>query len=158
MSPRAAARLEQLGFAEVYDYEGGKMDWLDHELPAEGEGGPLVSDAYDRDVPTCAPEDPIGRVRELLTEGWAWAVVVNSDGVVLGRLRRSRLGEDLDALAGDLMELGPSTYRPSVPLAELVPKMKSGGFERALVTDPDGRLCGLLNRAAAEAALNGYQK
>ena len=158
MSPRAAARLEQLGFAEVYDYAGGKLDWLDYELPSEGGGGPLVSDAYQRGLPSCRPEEPIGRVRELFTEGWVWVAVVNEAGIVLGRLRRTRLGEDPAALAGDVMELGPSTYRPSVPLAELVPKMKSGGFENALVTDPDGRLCGLLSRAAAEKALSGYQK
>ncbi len=28
MSPRAAARLETLGFTKVYDYVGGKTDWL----------------------------------------------------------------------------------------------------------------------------------
>lgn len=109
-------------------------------------------------MPTCGPEEPIGRARQLFTEGWSWVVVVNQAGVVLGRLSRTRLGEDPEALAADVMELGPSTYRPSVPLAELVPKMKSGGFENALITDPDGRLRGLLNRAAAEAALSGYQK
>jgi CBS-domain-containing membrane protein len=158
MSPRAAARLEQLGFSDVYDYAGGKLDWLDHELPSEGAGGPMVADAYQRGVPTCRPGDPIGRVRRLFTEGWVWVVVVNEAGAVLGRLQRTGLGEDPEALAADLMELGPSTYRPSVPLAELVPKMESGGFENALVTDPEGRLLGLLSRAAAEAALSSYQK
>jgi len=156
VSPRAAARLEQLGFTEVYDYAGGKVDWLDAELPSEGDG-PLVADAYQRGVPTCRPEQTIGQARQLFTEGWVWVVVVNADGVVLGRLRRTCLGDDPDALAGDVMELGPSTYRPSVPLAELVPKMKSGGFENALVTDPDGRLRGLLSRAAAEAALKATE-
>ena len=85
-------------------------------------------------------------------------MVVNEARVVLGRLRREGLGDNSEARAAEVMELGPSTYRPSVPLAELVPKMKAGGFENALVTDPDGRLRGLLNRAAAEAALNSYQK
>ena len=28
MSPRAAVRLRQLGFRRVYDYAGGKNDWL----------------------------------------------------------------------------------------------------------------------------------
>jgi hypothetical protein len=109
-------------------------------------------------VPTCGPEESIGRVRQLFTAGWSWAVVVDEAGVVLGRLRRTDLGDNPEATAAEVMELGPSTYRPSVPLAELVPKMKSGGFENTLVTNPDGRLRGLLNRAAAEAALNGYQK
>jgi hypothetical protein len=37
MSPRAACRLEQLGFAKVYDYTTGKADWLAHGLETEGE-------------------------------------------------------------------------------------------------------------------------
>jgi rhodanese-related sulfurtransferase len=28
MSPRAASRLESLGFTEVYDYIDGKLDWM----------------------------------------------------------------------------------------------------------------------------------
>jgi len=134
------------------------MDWLAFELPSEGQDGPLVGDAYRRGVPTCAPEDSIRQVRELFTDGWSWVVVLNSSGVILGRLRRSRLGEDDEATAADVMEPGPSTYRASVPLAEIVPKMESGGFENALVSDPDGHLLGVLIRADAESALTGYQK
>jgi rhodanese-related sulfurtransferase len=37
MSPRAACRLELLGFTQVYDYVAGKADWLAHGLPTEGE-------------------------------------------------------------------------------------------------------------------------
>jgi CBS domain len=158
VSPRTAARLEQLGFRDVYDYTAGKMDWLAFELPSEGEDGPLVGDAYRRGVPTCSPEDSVGRVRELFTEGWSWVVVLNSSGVILGRLRRTRLGEDEEATAAAVMEPGPSTYRANVPLVEILPKMKSGEFENALISDPDGHLLGVLNRADAESALTGYQK
>lgn len=31
----AARRLTQLGYANVFDYEGGKQDWLDAGLPTE---------------------------------------------------------------------------------------------------------------------------
>ena len=51
------------------------------------------------------------------------------------------------------MEEGPSTYRPSVPCAELVEQMKSGGFELAFITDPDGRWLGLVSRLSLESAL-----
>ena len=37
MSPRAACRLELLGFTQVYDDVAGKADWLAHGLPTEGE-------------------------------------------------------------------------------------------------------------------------
>ena len=36
LSPRAAARLEELSFREVYDYVAGKADWLAAGLPSEG--------------------------------------------------------------------------------------------------------------------------
>jgi len=134
------------------------MDWLDFELPSEGASEPLISGAYRRGVPTCSPEESIGRVRQLLKDGWSWVVVLNSAGVILGRLRQTRLGEDDQAAAADVMEPGPSTYRASVPLAEMIARMKSGGFEHALISDPDGHLLGVLSRADAESALAGYQK
>ena len=34
-SPQAARRLEALGYANVYDYEAGKQDWLSDGLPTE---------------------------------------------------------------------------------------------------------------------------
>jgi rhodanese-related sulfurtransferase len=34
-SPRAAKRLEQLGYETVYDYEAGKMDWKEAGNPIE---------------------------------------------------------------------------------------------------------------------------
>src|SRR5207248_2978064 len=38
MSPRAACRLDTLGFREVYDYLPGKAEWLGHGLATEGPG------------------------------------------------------------------------------------------------------------------------
>ncbi len=34
-SPKAAERMEQLGYERVYDYEGGKVDWQEAGLPTE---------------------------------------------------------------------------------------------------------------------------
>jgi hypothetical protein len=152
MSPRAAARLEQLGFTSVFDYGGGKLDWIDFGLPSEG-AAPNVADVCRAGVPTAPPEETVRRIQARLTQSWTWLAVVNPAGVVLGRVRRSRLGDDPDAPAGSVMDLGPSTYRLSLELAEVVPKMKSRGFEQALVTDPEGRLLGLFTRAEAEARL-----
>ena len=36
MSPRAAWRLDSLGFTEVYEYSAGKSDWAAYGLPLEG--------------------------------------------------------------------------------------------------------------------------
>jgi rhodanese-related sulfurtransferase len=35
-SPKAAEKLEVFGFTDLYDYEGGKQDWLDAGYPMEG--------------------------------------------------------------------------------------------------------------------------
>lgn len=59
MSPRAACRLEQLGFAEVYDYTTGKADWLAHGLDTEGEQAVVLR----------APPRPARRCRHRLDRG-----------------------------------------------------------------------------------------
>ena len=51
MSPRAACRLERIGFERVYDYVGGIADWKGAGLPLEGKGAwvQTVTDAsYSR--------------------------------------------------------------------------------------------------------------
>lgn len=34
-SPKAAQRMEELGYTDVYDYEAGKVDWKEAGLPVE---------------------------------------------------------------------------------------------------------------------------
>ena len=60
MSARAAWRLESLGFTKVYDYVGGKSDWIAAGLPVEGElaNVPRAINVVKRDVPTCGPFSP----------------------------------------------------------------------------------------------------
>jgi rhodanese-related sulfurtransferase len=94
LSPRAAWRLESLGFAEVYDYVDGELDWLAAGLPTEGRNAdvPRAGDVARRDVPTCRLEEPIGQVRERVrAAGWDACVVVNDQRVVLGLLRAGEL-------------------------------------------------------------------
>ena len=49
MSPRAAWRLEALGYPEVYDYVAGKSDWMAAGLPTEHSGArpPRVAEGMD---------------------------------------------------------------------------------------------------------------
>jgi 3-mercaptopyruvate sulfurtransferase SseA len=62
MSPRAAWRLEGLGFERVYDYVPGKADWSASGLPTEGTlaSVPDIGDAARRDAPTCTPTEKVG--------------------------------------------------------------------------------------------------
>src|SRR4051812_32141151 len=61
LSPRAAHRLEQLGFAEVYDYVAGKAAWLASGLPGAGllhDDGRVAARVHT-DVPRLKPEATI---------------------------------------------------------------------------------------------------
>lgn len=160
MAPRAAARLESLGFTKVYEYKGGKEDWLAAGLPSEGgvSDDLTVAAVVRRDVPRFGLEDRVGPIRDSLRAGgWEWAAVVNRTGILLGRVRARDI-TDPDATASAVMDEGPSTYRPDVKLDELLERMDRGRFDMAFVTDPDGRLWGLVTRRDLVRALVSQHK
>jgi Mg/Co/Ni transporter MgtE len=147
MSPRAACRLEQLGFERVYDYVGGIADWRAAGLPVEGSGkhGLRVADATTKGVPTCDVGEQVGEVRDRArAAGWETCVVVAGDGVVVGRLRSPAWDSKMDATVGEVMEPGPSTVRPDAALEPLVGRMRKKSTPQVLVTDPQGVLVGVL--------------
>jgi CBS domain-containing protein len=147
MSPRAAWRLETLGFHEVYDYVDGKLDWMAAGLPTEGTNAlqPRAGDTARKDVPTCQLTDRLGDVRERVAKhGWDSVVVVNGEHVVLGLLRSKELAKDADQLIEQAMRPAPSTYRPFVSLHEMAHVMIEHKVENAPITTSDGRLVGLL--------------
>ncbi len=147
MSPRAAWRLESLGFGQIYDYVAGKADWFASGLPREGRdaGVPRVGDVAQRDVPICGPSDLIGEVRERVrAAGWDQCLVVNEERVVLGRLRGSALQADVDAPAEQIMQAGPATFRPDARLSEVTERMQDRSVTSVVVTTSDGRLVGIV--------------
>jgi len=155
MSPRAACRLETLGFSEVFDYVAGKHDWLARGLPTQGETLPPVArDVTRDDVVTCGLADRVADARARVDRSpHGFALVLSGTGVVLGRLRRSTLDAAADARAGDVMEAGPSTVRLDSDLGSLVERMQKRDLAYAIVTTPDGELAGILRRTDAEARL-----
>src|SRR5258708_29639597 len=93
MSPRAACRLTQLGFAPVYDYTLGKVDWIAAGLPTDraGQRSRRVLDAVRRDVPTCAPDAPARQpLQQARSRGWDRSVGIARQRTV-GRMLPSRL-------------------------------------------------------------------
>lgn len=105
MSPRAAARLEALGFAAVYDYAGGKNDWLAAGLPREGAS---TEERFAGDV----AEEP----------------------------------DDLAEIADEqrIVHAHLTTVRANEPLEPLLEHMRDARLEFVPVTDPDGRLLGIV--------------
>jgi rhodanese-related sulfurtransferase len=150
MSPRAAARLDTLGFARVYDYPLGKVDWLAHGLPAEGANAdlPTAGSLAYQDAATCPIDASVADAAGAIARSpYGFVLVLGRGDVLLGRVRRSAL----EGLADDdpiepIIEPGPSTIRPHVTVDELRQKLESSDVRSFVVTRPDGTLIGVVRR------------
>lgn len=152
MSSRAAWRLETLGFREVYRYTAGKSDWLSNGLPSEGElaNELRIGALADRNVATCRIDQRVGDIRN---DGDV-CVVTTDDCIVLGDLRGETLRGQPRASVADVMNPGPSTYRPNISVHEMAHLMLDTGARKILVSDADGRLIGSLTLEAVLHALH----
>ena len=147
MSPRAAWRLETLGFTAVYDFAAGKAAWLAAGLPIEGTDSaiPRAGKHAHRDVPTCTLDEPLQTVRERVrATGWDTCIVINQQRIVLGRLGRSALAGDDPQTVEQAMSAGPSTIRPDTPLIATIERLRDQNLTSTLVTTLEGELVGLL--------------
>ena len=154
MSPRAAWRLESLGFTDVYDYSGGKANWGAFGLPLEGTIGPRAGEHVRADVPTCSLGERLQEVRaRLRASEWDTCLVLNAERVVLGRLGRRALAREDDVTVEEAMSSGPSTVRPNVTVEAMLDRMRRQNLSNVVVTRLDGVLLGLLRREDAERLL-----
>jgi Mg/Co/Ni transporter MgtE len=148
MSPRAASRLEGLGFARVYDYVAGKADWGSFGLPLEGkaDSSMRVGSVARADAPRCLPDELVSAVAERVGDEWQICVVTDDESIVLGLLGRQALRSGEKVRAEDAMSLGPSTIRPSARQDAIAQRMRDQELTRIVVTHPDGVLVGVLRR------------
>lgn len=156
MSPRAACRLEALGFTDVYDYVLGIADWKAAGLRTEGSGDDeqRVQHAIRPDFPTCDPDEQVTEVKgRVFDSGWDECFVVDCDGMAVGRLRGQAW--DTEGAVVDVMEIGPSTVRPDGQLQPLVERMSKRGTKLVAVTTPQGALLGVLIREEGERFIAG---
>jgi len=146
LSPRAAARLETLGFEMVFDYVAGKQDWLASDLPIEGQlaQAGIIGKLADRNVPTCflteKANEALNRPGE---ESQDFCVVVDNAGVVLGLLRNGAVDNGNRSI-DQLMEPGPTTFRPHLSIEQMADYAEKKNLDPILVTTSDGRLVGAL--------------
>jgi hypothetical protein len=158
MAPRAAARLESLGFKKVSRYVGGKLDWMAAGLPTEGTNvsQPRAGMVARPDVPVAALGDRLGDVRDRAhSAGWDAVVVADYHRVVLGLLRAAELAKDPSLSMEAAMRPGPSTFRPYVPIQEMADYLTRHNLVSAPITTSDGKLVGLLYREDAVRAAEG---
>src|SRR5712692_7102042 len=148
MSPRAAWRLERLGYGPLYDYGWGKVDWLAAGLPTEG-SGPHERRALNviQTAVTCEPTTALREVAERAkVAGVPSVLVVNEERIVLGRVKFSDELGATDGTAEDAMQPGPATVRAHEPLEPLLERMAKRGVTEIVVTTPEGQLLGVVRR------------
>jgi len=147
MSPRAACRLATLGY-DVYDYAAGKVDWMAYGLPMEGAQSerPTAQTVMRDDIATCSLDEPPDQVeRRIAATAYGFALALSPERVVLGRVRRSRLAEATQTIE-TVIEPGPSTIRPDVPVKDLIDRLARSDVRTLIVTDSEGRLLGVVRR------------
>ena len=119
-------------------------------MPVEGEQADAKTAATcaHRDVVTCRLDDLVADVRPRIDESrYGFGLVVHDEDVVLGRLRMSAVTEaPAGARAVDVMSPGPSTVRADTDAGELAEKLDKKDLKTAIVTDPEGRLIGVVLR------------
>ncbi len=148
MSPRAASRLEALGF-DSYDYALSKVDWMAHGLPMEGSAAnrPTALSFLREDVATCKLDDQAAQITRAIDASPYGFALVLSGRVVLGRVRRSRLDDAPESTTAEaLMEPGPSTKRPHTDPDELFDQLRRSDASTAILTTPEGELLGVVPR------------
>jgi CBS domain-containing protein len=141
----------RLGFAPVYDYTLGKVDWMAAGLSTvrAGQASRRVLDAIRRDVPTCAADTPAGlALQQARLGGWDRCVVLAGPRIVVGMLRTDRISATEQATAAEVMQPGPSTVRAHDDLDATRHRMHEHHVAQLLVTTPDGTLLGVLDADA----------
>lgn len=116
---------------------------------------PKAIDLVRRDVPTCHLEDHVGEVYKRCQDvGWQVCLVVNEVNIVLGRVRREAWQADPETPVEQVMENGPTTFRPDNFLEPLTKRMREKKVGSVIITNSDGVLIGLLYRKDAEERLS----
>jgi CBS-domain-containing membrane protein len=136
----------------------GKVDWLAHNLPVEGErtDPPTAGRLLRADAVRCGPDDAAAdALAAIEASPYSFALVTGSGGTLLGRARESALAQARDGTVEAVMELDPSTVRPHSAAGELAERLAEQDLRWAIVTTPEGRLLGVawwedLERAAAD--------
>lgn len=160
MSPRAAWRLESLGFTDVYDFVPSKMAWMAMGWGREGSAtaNPTAGEVARREVPTCRLDDTVADAKQRAEEmGYDFCLVTNDEGIFMGRLRGDAFSGDGTKRAGEAMEGGSTTTRPSSALKDLIGRMTKHGVKYMIISDLQGRLMGALMREDVEKALEAQQ-
>jgi CBS domain-containing protein len=138
-----------MGFGEVYDYVPGKVDWLAHNLPVEGERpeAPIAGRAMRGGVVLCRPGDRVSDVYDLIERSpYPFALVTTDGGTLLGRAPASALDRASERPVWEVAEPGPKTFRPHTSAEKVAGVLADKDLRWAILTTPEGRFLGVASR------------
>lgn len=149
LSARAAWRLENMGFQEVYRYTPGKADWLAAGWETEGTQSKKtrIKQMLQKDVPTCSMRERLEDVRSRRRPNQDLCVVVNDRNIVMGVIEGETWDANPQARVLDVMQPGPRTLRPDLDPKDAEKILRSAELSSAIVTTSDGELLGILRSA-----------
>ena len=135
----------------MYDFEGGKAYWLASGRPTvRNTDQPVrVMTRMERDVPTCRLGESVEVAMRALDArpGWEQCVVVNDANIVVGVAPRTTTRAERPLV--ELVRYAPTTVRPDAELDETLDRMHERKIRERIVTDPTGRLLGVLRLPAS---------
>ncbi|HEV2767188.1 MAG TPA: hypothetical protein VGV63_05710 [Acidimicrobiales bacterium] len=109
-------------------------------LPVEGDEGPFAGDAAVPAASTCSPDEPAADVAHRLADlGADRVLVLGTADVVLGMAGLQALEAAGEETVGEVMEVVPTTIRPSVVASSL-----ADAEEPVVVTTGAGTLVGVV--------------
>ena len=144
LSPRAGVRLELLGFRDVVDYVPGKAAWIGAGQPTEGRllDADRIGAIVRTDIGQCTPDDTVADIEDRFGD-WPVCVVLARD-IVVGVVRPEVLGLRPQTRVGDVLQPGPGTVRPDVPVVEMAKRFEKDSLTYVIVTTYAGRFLGAL--------------
>ena len=131
----------------------GKVDWLAHNLPVEGDraDAPIAGRAIRDDAVRARATDRMADVFQSIERSpYPFALVTSDDGTLLGRAPLSALDADSDRPVWDVTEPGPKTFRPHVSAEKVVGVLADKDLRWAIITTPQGRVLGVASREDLE--------
>ena len=146
LSARAAWRMENMGFQEVYRYTPGKADWLAAGWETEGTNAKRtrIKQMIQKDVPMCSLRERLEDVKSRRRPNQDLCVVVNERNIVLGVIQGKTWDENPQSRIIDVMQPGPRTLRPDLDPKDAEKILRSADLPSAIVTTSDGELLGIL--------------
>lgn len=139
-----------MDFTDVYDYVNGKVEWMVKGHPVEGTGPhhAMAGEVATKDgLHTCVLGSSVGdSARAMAQSGDSFCLVLNDEGVVLGRLRKKHLDAKSEEIVDDVMETGPTTVRPTESAKALLERMETHHVSAVVVTTDKGVLVGVARR------------